>query len=313
MKLFEKLGMTGVGDISIDWSLSPSNTFAIFESWGGPERLRNQDERFHYFYIDNWEPPAKLCLMERGIKFAKVLAHINAPQEMIDKCLEGQGKSSRDQSYAIDETIKAWLLENVVDSDDDSLVIPVLAAHEEEPLACDLPDKDEAAMPAGLQVRTLRHAPAYVQEEEVAGIVKAQNFFDSQHNPEGRFENYLVNNNDGKTISDLATGVMWQRTGCDITAIRHVHAWVKKLNEQKYAGYSDWRLPTMEEALALLEPERNPKGLFLHPCFCMGQPFIFLADERKPGGYWFIDFKQGTVFWASGTIPGGFGRVCRSL
>lgn len=232
---------------------------------------------------------------------------------MIDKCLEGQGKSSRDQSYAIDETIKAWLLENVVDSDDDSLVIPVLAAHEEEPLACDLPDKDEAAMPAGLQVRTLRHAPAYVQEEEVAGIVKAQNFFDSQHNPEGRFENYLVNNNDGKTISDLATGVMWQRTGCDITAIRHVHAWVKKLNEQKYAGYSDWRLPTMEEALALLEPERNPKGLFLHPCFCMGQPFIFLADERKPGGYWFIDFKQGTVFWASGTIPGGFGRVCRSL
>ena len=312
MGLLQKLGMKSDEGIVIDWELTPSDTFGTFESWGGRERVRSDNERFYYFYIDNWEPPARLCLMERGIKFARVLAHIKAPQEMLDKCVAGQGKSMLDQSYAIDDDLRQWLQVNVIDSADDSLVVPVLAGHDEEPLACDLPDVD-ADLPAGLVKHALRNTPAFVQEEEVAGIVKAHNFFDSRHNPQGRFDNYLVNNNDGKTISDLATGVMWQRTGCDITAIRQIHVWVKKLNEQNYAGHSDWRLPTMEEALALLEPEPNGKGLFLHPCFCMGQPFIFLADERKPGGYWFIDFKQGTVFWASGTIPGGFGRVCRTL
>ncbi|MDH4320775.1 MAG: DUF1566 domain-containing protein [Desulfobulbaceae bacterium] len=312
MGLLAKLGMKESDGIAIDWELTPSDTFGTFESWGGRERVRNPDERFYYFYIDNWEPPARLCLMERGIKFARVLAHINAPQGMLDKCVAAQGKSMLDQSYAIDDDLRQWIQKNVIDSSDDSCVIPVLAGHDEEPLACNLPGKDEAA-PAGLKRHALRHAPAFIQEEEVAGIAKAHNFFDNQHNPAGRFANYLVNNNDGKTITDLVTGVMWQRTGCDITAIRHIHAWVKKLNEQKYAGYSDWRLPTMEEALALLEPERNDKGLHLHPCFCMGQPFIFLADERKPGGYWFMDFKQGSVFWASGTIPGGFGRVCRTV
>lgn len=312
MGLLEKLGKVGEENITIDWELTPSDTFGTFESWGGRERVRNPDERFYYFYIDNWEPPATLCLMERGIKFARVLANIKAPQEMIDRCVAGQGKSLFDQSYAIDDALRQWIQEKVIDTDDDSLIVPLLVGHEEEPLACDLPDKDDGA-PAGLKKHKLRDAPAFIGEDEIAGIVQRHNFFDSQHNPQGRFDNYLINNNDGKTITDLVTGVMWQRTGCDITAIRHIHAWVKKLNEQKYAGYSDWRLPTMEEAQALLEPERNDKGLYLHPCFCMGQPFIFLADERKPGGYWFIDFKQGTVFWASGTIPGGFGRVCRSV
>lgn len=310
MGLFERLGIRGSGAAGIDWEMTPSDTFAIFESWGGKERLRNQNERFYYFYIDNWAPPAKLCLMERGIKYARILAHIKAPQEMIEHALAGQGKSMFDQSYAIDDELKQWLLDNVMEAEDDSLIIPVLAGHDEEPLACNLPDR-EAPVPE-LVTHTLRSTPAVVQEEEVAAIVRAHNFFDRQYNPEGSFANHLVNNGDGKTITDLVTGVMWQRTGCDITAIRHIHAWVEKLNREKFAGYSDWRLPTMEEALSLLEPGQNEKGLRIHPCFCLAQPFIFLADERKPGGYWFIDFRQGTVFWASGTIPGGFGRVCRT-
>ena len=310
MGLFERLGIRGAGAASIDWEMTPSDTFAIFESWGGKERIRSQNERFYYFYIDNWAPPAKLCLMERGIKYARVLAHIKAPQELIDRALASQGKSMFDQSYAIDAGLKAWLLANVMEAEDDSLLIPVLAGHDEEPLACNLPDRD-APVPA-LATHSLRSTPAVVQEEEVEGIVRAHNFYDSQYNPEGRFANHLVNNGDGKTITDLVTGVMWQRSGCDITAIRHIHAWVAKLNSDRFAGYSDWRLPTMEEALSLLEPEQNDKGLRIHPCFCLAQPFIFLADERRPGGFWFIDFRQGTVFWASGTIPGGFGRVCRT-
>ena len=82
MGLFKKLGLGGT--VSIEWNITPADTFGIFESWGGKDRVRSKNERFYYFYIDNWAHPAKLFLMERGIKFARVLARIDAPQEMID-------------------------------------------------------------------------------------------------------------------------------------------------------------------------------------------------------------------------------------
>ena len=105
---------------------------------------------------------------------------------------------------------------------------------------------------------------------------------------------------------------MWQRSGLDITSIRKLRKHIAKLNKNNFAGFSDWRLPTIEEALSLMRPEKNQKDLHLDPAFSGDIPFIFVAEERDPGGYWFCDYKRGSVFWASGTIPGGFGRVCRN-
>lgn len=310
MGLLAKLGLEDkLRDI--DWELTPADTFGIFESWGGRERVRSDRERFYYFYIDAWEEPPRLLFMERGIKYARVLAEIRAPREMLDRCIAGQGKGLLDKSYAIDSELRQWLEKNVINTPDDSLVEPVAAAPESEEGETGLPDREEPA-PA-VERRPVRHEPMVLTEEDLPGLIRAGNFFDSRHNPQGSFANYLVDNGDGLTVSDLVSGVMWQRRGCDITAIRQVLQYANDLNGKRFAGHADWRLPTLEEALALLEPAQNDKGLHLHPCFSAAQPFIFLADERRPGGYWFVDFKQGTVFWASGTIPGGFGRLCRTL
>ena len=75
MSFFTKLGIDP-SQASIDWDLQPADTFGMFESWGGKERVKNKNERFYYFYIDNWQPPARLFLMERGIKYARILATI---------------------------------------------------------------------------------------------------------------------------------------------------------------------------------------------------------------------------------------------
>lgn len=312
MNLFQKLAVNAQNSPAIDWEITPALTFTIFESWGSRERIRSNRERFYYFFIDNNEQPATLCLMERGIKFARVLARIIAPQELIDRCVASQGRSSSiDQSYAVDDTLRQWLVENVLDADDDSKVIPLTCGMVEENMATELPAKESAVPP--LTRVLLGNEAADLSEEELPRLIKRGNFFESKHNPAGSFPNYLVDNGDGRTVSDLVTEVMWQRGGCDLTSIRNMHATIKKLNEQRFAGYDDWRLPTVEEALSIMTPERNDKGLHLHPCFSMAQPFIFLAAQRRPGGYWFADFKQGVIFWASGTIPGGFGRVCRTI
>lgn len=314
MGFFKKLGLVGKVGGTIDWDITPAYTFTMFESWGGKgeERIRNNDERFYYFFIDAWEEPPKLCLMERAVKHARVLALIDAPQGMIDQCVSEQGKSmSFDKSYAVNGALRDWLVKNVIETEDDSRVIPIVETEEKESQMSGLPLKDGPA--PELNKIKLRTEGAGIQEDSVTVIIKEQNFFDSENNPAGVFENYLVDNGDGLTVIDMVTGLMWQRGGCDITSIRKVRKYVDKLNGEKFAGFNDWRLPTMEEALSLSVPKINDKGLYLHPCFSKEQPFIFISDWREPGGFWFMDYKQGTVFWASGTIPGGFGRVCRTV
>jgi hypothetical protein len=313
MGLFEKIGFTADVTPSIDWQLIPADTFAIFESWGGRERIKSNKERFYYFFIDTWKEPAILCLMERGIKFARVLARIDAPQELINNAVKSQGKTlGLDKCYAIDDALQRWLLENVVNTDDDTKVIPFTSSVEQEDMETSLPGRD-AGLPAGLAGVTLNSAPRDLQANDVDAIIRAGSFFDTQYNPKGRFTNFLVDNHDGLTVTDKVTGIMWQRGGCDINSIRKIRSYVRKMNDSSFAGYDNWRLPSMEEALSLMEAKQNDKGLYLHKCFSAEQPFIFLAGRRDPGGYWFCDYKQGTIYWASGTIPGGFGRLCRTV
>ena len=311
MSFFEKLGVDST-KASIDWELKPAETFGIFESWGGKERVRHKSERFYYFYIDNWQPPARLYLMERGIKYARILARIEAPQEKLDKCIAGQGKATTlDASYAIDEDIRNWLQENVVDSQDNSLVIPMETGPEDGFLNAVLPSLSDPL--PDLNLRTLRSTPKAFKETEIEGVIRQAAMFERRYNPDAVNEKYLVDNGDQLTVSDITTNLMWERGGSDINSIRRIQDRAKQLNESKLAGYDDWRLPTIEEGLSLLEKIKNDNDLYLHPCFSKAQPFIFTADQRDPGGHWFVDFAQARVFWASGFNPGGFGRVCRTI
>ncbi len=314
MSFFHKLGLDPA-QASIDWDLKPADTFGMFESWGGKERVKNRSERFYYFYIDNWQPPARLYLMERGIKYARVLARVEAPQELIDKCIAGQGKSTTlDASYAIDHTMRLWLEKNVVDSDDHSLVIPLQTEDDEGLQDTGLPGPGEPV--PELQSRELRHVPLSFKEDEVEKLVCNSGLFERRYNPHGNDSAYLVDNNDGLTVSDLTTNLMWQRAGSEINSIKSIQKWVEELNGSAFAGfagYNDWRLPTFEEALSIAVKTKNNKDLYLHPCFSAAQPFIFTTDRREPGGHWFVDYAQARVFWASGFNPGGFGRVCRDL
>lgn len=309
MGMFQRLAMSDSTIKAIDWGMTPDLSFGTYESWGGRERVRNNRERICYFFIDNWGKEPKLCLMERGVKHARVLAEIKAPAEMVKECVRQQGTSSCfEKSYAINSTIRQWLIENVVEAEGDSFVKPVIVVKEVENMGT-LPMAGAHAF-SGEKV-SLPSRDAVINDEELEPLIRRWNFFDSDLNPRGGFENALVDTGDGLTVIDERTGLMWQRAGLDIASIRTLRGRIDKLNEEGFAGFHDWRLPTMEEALSLQEPEMNAKGLFLNPCFSKEQPFIFVAAKRKPGGYWFVDYKQGRAFWSSGSIPGGFGRLCR--
>lgn len=312
MGMFHKLKVGDQTISPIDWEMDPALSFGTFESWGGRERVRNNSERVYYFFVDNWGETPKLCLMERAVKHAKIMAEIKAPMEIIKDCVDGQGTSSIfEKSYAINDTIKKWLIDNVLDNGDSSLVVPEVIVEQVEDMGAQLPDAalteysgDSVSLPAEAKI---------INDDEIESLIKKWNFFDSELNPAGRFSNSFAATKDSEVVVDLKTQLMWQVGGIDIGSIRHMQRKVEELNSSGYGGYSDWRLPTMEEALSLMESVKNDKDVYLNSCFSKEQPFIFVDAQRKPGGYWFVDYKQGRAFWSSGTIPGGFGRLVRSL
>ncbi len=70
--------------------------------------------------------------------------------------------------------------------------------------------------------------------------------------------NLFQNNNDG-TISDLATGFMWQQSdsgsGMDW---EHALAYAQTQNTANYLGHNDWRLPNAKELQSLVDYTRSP-------------------------------------------------------
>ena len=308
MGLFKKLLLTGAP--AIDWEMTPEFTFGTYESWGGAERVRSNKERVYYFFIDAWDEVPKLCLMERGIKHARVVAEILAPAEMVQQCVNEQGKVAFfERSHPINEQLKKWLLANIIESDDDTMVIPMEIPVGKSLDETGLPGRyTELSLPTTVE---LPHEPAELSEEDVVELISQYNFVEQERNPQGTFSHALVDNGDVLTVTDKATGLMWQRAGTDIMSNRSMKREVARINKEQFAGYADWRLPSMAEALSLLENEKMANDQYLHSCFSDEQPFVFVDAIRKPGGQWFVDYKQGRAFWSSGTIPGGFGRLCR--
>lgn len=312
MGMFHKVQVGNQSISPIDWEMNPDISFGTFESWGGRERVRNNDERIYYFFIDNWGDTPKLCLMERGVKHARVVAEIRAPKQLVKDCVAGQGASSIfEKSYAINDSIRHWLIDNVLDDGDSTLVVPRVEKQEVEDLGGRLP-----RYVAGSKVSdpvVLPNTSSFIAEEEIGELIGRWNFFERELNPSGRFANDFAAWEQPGLIVDRRTSLLWQQNGLDINSIRRINLEIEKRNSERAYGFDDWRLPTMEEALSLMEPERNRKGIYLAPCFSKEQPFIFVDARRKPGGYWFVDYKQGRSFWSSGTIPGGFARLVRSL
>jgi hypothetical protein len=98
-----------------------------------------------------------------------------------------------------------------------------------------------------------------LSKEEAKACIIRLNLFDSKWNPTGRFEKEFVTTRSPVTVVERRTGLMWQRN-VDLPSGRLSDAgdYIDELNYQRFAGFDDWRIPTLEEAATLLDP--HPQG-----------------------------------------------------
>ena len=109
---------------------------------------------------------------------------------------------------------------------------------------------------------------------------------------------------------------MWHQSGArNLMSLQKAKKWVRSLNSRGYAGYDDWRLPTLEEAASLLESsEKN--GRYIDPVFSKMQEWIWtgdkLEDEDGSETAWRVYFSYGSVNW-DGIINRSDVRPVRSV
>jgi len=156
-----------------------------------------------------------------------------------------------------------------------------------------------------------------ISEDYLKDIIKRYDFFDINWNKYGSFANDLKDNGDG-TVTDRATGLMWQKSGSPrAKAWRSAKSYVEGLNFNKFAGYSDWRFPTIEELVSLLLRPSKTNSLHIDSGFdksqtrCWSSDSIHVNDLRqdyviKAAPYhfrWIVDFRSGNVKKALFCIP----------
>jgi serine/threonine protein kinase len=145
----------------------------------------------------------------------------------------------------------------------------------------------------------LRSQYQEIDNQQVKEMLHKYNFFEKYYNKEGNFKNkfelIMISENE-KVVNDYATGLSWHQAGSiSFMSLEKAKKWLAELNEQGYAGHKDWRLPTLEEAVSLLESTESQYALYTNNLFSYEQRFIWTGDTFPGGKAWAVDFYSGDI------------------
>ena len=149
---------------------------------------------------------------------------------------------------------------------------------------------------------SLRKEAKDLSSEDVKSMLQKYNFYSTCWNyngdfcnPDGDFQNHFVTKNDD-TVTDEATGLMWQKGGSEV-AMTWVEGreYARKLNKEGFAGYSDWRVPTVEELVSLMESIWENGDLFIDPVFDKGSRYCWSLDTSGSNRAWKANFHLGFI------------------
>ena len=102
-----------------------------------------------------------------------------------------------------------------------------------------------------------------------------------------------------EVVLDHTTGLMWHQNGSERFKDKEkIAEWVNNLNLKGYAGFKDWRLPTVEEAASLLESEQKFGDMYVDTVFDLKQPWLWTGDNYGNDAAWAISACYGSVFWS---------------
>lgn len=145
----------------------------------------------------------------------------------------------------------------------------------------------------------LRSTPVdNLSDKMVRAMLEQRDFFDKDWNIEGKGVQHLyaeMMSAGDRVVIDYATGLMWQQDGSSST-MKHAEAetYIQDLNRKKFAGYDDWRLPTLEEAMSLMESTKKNGNLHIDSVF-----------DKTHERIWTVDKSDADMAWALHCVKDG--------
>jgi serine/threonine-protein kinase len=112
-------------------------------------------------------------------------------------------------------------------------------------------------------------------------------------------------------VFDHTTHLTWQRAGS-----RYLYTWsqsdeyIQRLNDEKFAGRDNWRLPTINELITLLRPTPQMQDLCIAPLFDSVQRWLWSSDRRSFVAAYYVDAQLGFVGWQDQCAPYYVRAVC---
>jgi hypothetical protein len=130
-------------------------------------------------------------------------------------------------------------------------------------------------------------------------MLEARDFYDKTWRQHGQgFQNQFATEKQfgDRLVVDHRTGLVWQQGGSKSWMVyADAKRYISELNDSYFGGYTDWRLPTLEEAMSLVEPQPSANGLHISTFFRPEQRYIWTADKQCEEVVWFTAFPNGGV------------------
>ena len=107
----------------------------------------------------------------------------------------------------------------------------------------------------------------YADLYEKYQMIADEDYYDHRLNPEGEgIDNKFDLHIGDIFVLDKATMLYWQKGGSGTVNFAGARKYILRINSENYGGYNDWRLPTLKEAMSLIEPNKSD-GLYIDEVF----------------------------------------------
>jgi len=136
-----------------------------------------------------------------------------------------------------------------------------------------------------------------LSEQNVKAMLAKLGFFDARWNKDGKgiqnqFE--VLRSYGAPVVIDHATGLMWQQIGSpNYLDLYGAEEYITRLNADGFGGFQDWRLPTLEEAMSLVESKPMVGDFYIDPVFFREQERIWTSDRSSAAEAWVVTFRYG--------------------
>ena len=154
--------------------------------------------------------------------------------------------------------------------------------------------------------RRIRRAPVRTGPKMQA----AQFGLDALWRPRTALPPRLRSENHSRLLTDVATGLTWQRGGSAFALDWHrAGDYIRGLNQSQLGGRDNWRLPTIEELITLLQPQPSDHDQCLPPVFERSPQRLWSCDRRTYTSAWYVSLDLGFVGWQDLSCRNGIKAV----